>query len=93
MHKHIKDFILHYSDVHDKEVSKMVKSQIVPSEADAVRLLSFIDVLFKCSRQDMEERKIVLGEPADIYDAEKAGMTILDILRANNFNTMVDNWY
>lgn len=93
MDDYIETYILHYSDVHDKEVSKMIISKIVPSEADAKRLISFIDVLYKCSRQDMEEGKIVLGEPADDYDAEKATIIILGLLRSNNFNTMVDNWY
>lgn len=92
MHKHIEEFILHYSNIHDNEISRMISSKIVPSEEDAKRLLSFIDVLFKYSTKDMEEGNIVLGELADNYDAEKATLAILALLRANNFNSLVDNW-
>lgn len=92
MDEYIVNYILHYSDIHDTEVSKMVCSQIVPSEKDANRLLSFIDILFKHSTQDMDEGKIVLGELADNYDAEKAGMAIMDILRDNDFGYLVDSW-
>lgn len=93
MDEYVEAFILHYSDIHDKEVSKMIRSHIVPSEEDAKRLLSFIDVLFKYSKLDMKEKKIVLGEPANSYDAEKAAMAILEILEDNKFNSLVDNWY
>ncbi|MBA2368823.1 MAG: hypothetical protein H0V82_07355 [Candidatus Protochlamydia sp.] len=92
MNEYVKAFILHYSDIHDQEVSKMVRSQIVPSDIDAKRLISFIDVIFKYSTQDMEEGKVILGESANNYDAEKAGMAILEILRANNFNSLVNKW-
>lgn len=92
MNKYMEALILHYSDVHDKEVSKMIKSQIVPSEADAKRLLSFIDILANYSTQDMEEGKIVLGELADNYNAEKAAMAILSILSANNFEYLISDW-
>lgn len=92
MHKDLEDFILHYSDIYDIEVSKMVRSQIVPSEEDAKRLLAFTDILFTYSTKDMEEGKIVLGELADNYYAEKATLAILTILRANNFNSLVDDW-
>lgn len=92
MNKSIEAFILHYSDVHDKEVSKMISSQIVPSEADAKRLLSFIDILFKYNTQDMKEGKIVLGQLADNYDAEKATLAIFSILTDNNFEYLVESW-
>ena len=92
MHKDIKSYILYYSDVHDKEVSRMVVSQVVPSEEDAKRLLSFIDTLFEHSTLDMENGKIVLGERASNTDAEKAGLAILSILKANKFQYLIDNW-
>ncbi len=92
IHKDLKCYILHYSDIHDKEVSKMINSGIVPSESDAKRLLSFIDTLFKYSTLDMQDEKIVLGEVADISYAEEAAIAILAILRANKFNDLVDNW-
>lgn len=92
MHKDLEEFILYYSDQYDKEVSKMIRSQIVPSVEEAKRLLAFTDTLFKHSTQDMEEGKIVLGELADNYYAEKATLAILTILRANNFNSLVDDW-
>ena len=92
IHKDLKSYILYYSDIHDKEVSKMVASGVVSSEADAKRLLSFIDILFKYSNLDMESGKIVLGEVADISYAEEAAIAILTILRANNFNDLVNSW-
>lgn len=92
IHEDIKEYILHYSDVHDKVVSTMITNEIVPSEADAKRLLDFIDVLFKYSTQDMEEGKIIFGELASTADAEKASMMILRVLRANNFGKLVDSW-
>lgn len=70
----------------------MISSQIVPSEVDAKRLLSFIDVLAKYSSQDMEEGKMVLGEIADNYNAEKAAIAILSILSANNFEYLITSW-
>lgn len=91
MNKHLKEYILHYSDVYDKEVSKMVINEVVPSEKDAKRLLSFIDVLFEYSSKDMEAGKIILGELASTYDAEKATLAILSILRDNNYDALVDN--
>ena len=92
MHKDVEAFILHYSDLHDKEISKMVSSEIVPSVEDAKKLLSFIDVLFKCSELDIEKGMFVLGEREDSYAAEKGAMAILGILKANNFTSLVDNW-
>lgn len=93
MDEYVQAFILHYSDIHDKEVSNMIRSGIVPSEADAKKLLSFIDVLFKYSKIDMKEKRIVLGEPANSYDAEKAAMAILEVLEYNKFNSLVDRWH
>lgn len=92
MHKDLKEYILHYSEIHDKEVSKMIISGVAPSESDAKRLLTFIDVLFEHSTQDMEEEKIILGELASNYDAEKAGMAILTLLKENNFEYLVNSW-
>lgn len=92
MHEDIKAYILHYSDVHDKEVSKMIVSENVPSEADAKRLLAFIDILFKYSTLDMKEGKVIFGELASNYDAEKATLSILNLLSYNNFEYMVNAW-
>lgn len=92
MNKSIEAFILHYSDVHDKEVSKMVSTEIIPTEEDAKRLLAFIDILFKYSTQDMDDEKVILGELASNYDAEKAGIAIFSILGDNNFDYLVDSW-
>ena len=89
---YIRNFILHYSDIHDQEVSKMISSEMIPSEGDAKRLLAFIDTLFKYSTLDMEEGKIVLDELADNYDAEKASLIILNLLSYNNFEHLVNNW-
>lgn len=92
IHKDLKSYILYYSDIHDKEVSKIIDSGVVTSETDAKKLLSFIDTLFKYSNLDMENGKIVLGEVADISYAEEAAIAILAILRANNFNDLVNSW-
>lgn len=92
LHEDLKKYILHYSDVHDKEVSKMITSGLVPSEADAKRLLAFIDTLFEHSTQDMEDEKVILGELASNYDAEKAGLAIFRLLKDNKFELLIDNW-
>ena len=92
MHENVEAFILHYSDIYDKQVSKMVTSEIVFSEEEAKRLLSFIDVLFKYSNLDIEKGKFVFGEREDNYAQEKGALAILGILKANNFTSLVDNW-
>lgn len=92
MHEKVEQFVLHYSDMYDKEVSKMIITEIVPSEEDAKRLLSFIDILFKQSSLDAEQGKFIYGEREDNYAVEKGVLAIFGILKANDYASLVDNW-
>lgn len=92
MHKDLQYYLLHYSDRFDQDVSKMITRENVSSEKDANRLIEFIDVLYDSSTLDLEKGKFIIDENVDTYAAEEGAVAILGILRANNFNSLADNW-
>lgn len=91
MDKDIERYFLYYADLFDTNVSKIIRNGI-SSEAEAQKLLNFIDVIYRQSILDMEQDKIVLGELASIKDADKASLVLTMYLKEIGYKDLVDKW-
>ena len=82
---YLKNYILHYSN----ELN--LKIEEIASEKEAKELLSFVDSMCDQSAIDMKEKRIVLGHPANTYEAEKATMAIQDFIEDSGFEYLIDD--
>lgn len=87
----IKRYLLYYSDQIDREVGKIINKETVFSEQEARRLIKFINPLCVQSQLDMDAKKIVLGSPADIHMAIKAGSAIENLLEDTGYDYLIDH--
>lgn len=87
----IKRYLLYYSEQIDKEVSNIISKETLSSEQEARRLIQFINPLCEQSKLDMEAKKVVLGYPADIHTAIKAGLAIENFLEDAGYDYLIDH--
>ncbi len=88
---YIKDYILYYANELGLKIDEILFKEKIYSEQEAKDLLSFVDTMCDQSTLDMKEKKIVLGHPANTYEAEKATMAIQDFIEDSGFEYLIDN--
>jgi hypothetical protein len=88
---YIKGYILYYANELGMKVDETLSKEKIFSEQEAKDLLSFVDPMCAQSALDMKEKKIVLGHPANTYEAEKATMAIQDFVEDSGFEYLIDD--
>ncbi len=88
---YIKDYILYYANELGLKIDEILSKEKISSEQEAKDLLSFVDSMCDQSNIDMKEKKMVLGHPANTYEAEKATMAIQDFVEDSGFEYLIDD--
>ncbi len=88
--EYLKNYILYYANELGLQIAEILSKEKI-SEQEAKDLLAFIDSMCDQSVLDMKENKIVLGHPANTYEAEKASMAIHDFVEDSGFDNLIDD--
>ncbi len=89
--EYLKNYILYYANELGLQIAEILSKEKISSEQEAKDLLAFIDSMCDQSVLDMKEKKIVLGHPANTYEAEKASMAIQDFVEDSGFDYLIDD--
>jgi len=88
---YITEYILHYAKELKSKAGQSLSKEKISTEQEAKDLLSFVDAMCDQSALDMKEKKIVLGHPANTYEAEKASMIIQNFIEDSGFDYLLDD--
>ncbi len=90
IHNPVKELIQFYAEeLGDKTIIKVLEAGHITNESEANCILNFCDSMFDLAVKYESENKSVLGEPAKIYDVEKAYSVLNDIVSEEGFDYLI----
>lgn len=92
IHKPIIEIINFYaSELNDQLIKVIIESQEIKSETEAIHVLEFCNKMFDLAINYEKENKLVLGEPAKVYDAEKTYSVLNDFVADQGFDHLIED--
>ncbi|WP_020405082.1 hypothetical protein [Hahella ganghwensis] len=92
IHEPIKNLITCYAGkLGDGQMLRIMEKLSLDSEPEAQHVLEFCEKMFDLALEMEERKEVILGEPAQAYDAEKAYSVLNDFVSDQGFDYLIED--